>query len=253
CRYSPDKSESRGGVEIVGWGVEIVETDGDNSVSQISSGIPNHVLPRAQLENGIGTLSSTDIYSVSVILSSYIYVLSKPYALACEYLDVRFHRDNAFLRGFSFGHISQIPVYGLTDRQPSSTMEHLAHLASKPGVKATLILSKVDGAIIGTTGLAAGMSASTSDTPQPGNSTSGGNGGHPVLLDEKAGYESQGDEQKHSAEEVAKMAFSLVSAAAVLVKGLDDGDEAQLLRLRTRKNEIVVVPGKQTRLKLGPG
>lgn len=131
-------------------------------------------------------------------------------------------------------------------------MEHLARLASKPGVKATLILSKVDGAIIGATGLAAGMTASTLDTPHLGKSTSGGDGGHPVLLDEKAGYGSQRDEEKHGAEEVAKMVFSLVSAAAVLVKGLDDGDEAQLLRLRTRKHEIVVVPGKQTRLKLGP-
>ena len=131
-------------------------------------------------------------------------------------------------------------------------MEHLSRLASKPGVQATLILSKTDGAIIRSTGLATSMSTPRSDTPQPGNATSGIDGSHPVLFNGKAGYGSQGDDEKYNAEEVAKMAFSLVSAAAVLAKGLEEGDEAQLLRLRTRKYEIVIVPGKHATLKHVP-
>lgn len=131
-------------------------------------------------------------------------------------------------------------------------MEHLSRLASKPGVQATLILSKTDGAIIRSTGLATSMSTSRFDTPQLGNPTSGTDSSHPVLFDEKAGYGIQRDDEKHSAEEVAKMAFSLVSAAAVLAKGLEEGDEAQLLRLRTRKYEIVIVPGEHAIRKFVP-
>ena len=40
------------------------------------------------------------------------------------------------------------------------------------------------------------------------------------------------------------MVFSFVSAAGGLVDGLDDGDDIKLLRLRTRKSEMVIVPGQ---------
>ena len=131
-------------------------------------------------------------------------------------------------------------------------MEHLSRLASKPGVQATLILSKTDGAIICSTGLTTSMSTSRSDTLQMGDSTSGTDGSRTALFHEQAGYGSQGNDEKHSAEEVAKMAFSLVSAAAVLTNGLEEGDEAQLLRMRTRKYEVVIVPGEHAILELVP-
>ena len=47
-----------------------------------------------------------------------------------------------------------------------------------------------------------------------------------------------------NAEEIASMVFSLVSAARDFAEGMDDGDEIKLLRLRTRKNEVVIVPGQ---------
>ena len=40
------------------------------------------------------------------------------------------------------------------------------------------------------------------------------------------------------------MVFSFVNAAKVFAEGMDTADEVKLLRMRTRKNEIVVVPGK---------
>lgn len=46
-----------------------------------------------------------------------------------------------------------------------------------------------------------------------------------------------------SAEDVASMVWSFLSAAGTLVDGLDKEDEVKLLRLRTKKNELVIIPG----------
>ena len=40
------------------------------------------------------------------------------------------------------------------------------------------------------------------------------------------------------------MVFSFVSGAGGFVQGMDKGDELKLLRIRTRKSEIVIVPGR---------
>ncbi len=45
------------------------------------------------------------------------------------------------------------------------------------------------------------------------------------------------------AEEVARMVWNFVGAASGLVTGLDGEDDAKLLRLRTKKMELVIVPG----------
>lgn len=45
-------------------------------------------------------------------------------------------------------------------------------------------------------------------------------------------------------ENVARMVFSFVSAAGALVEDMDSEDALKLLRLRTKKNEIVIVPGQ---------
>lgn len=46
------------------------------------------------------------------------------------------------------------------------------------------------------------------------------------------------------AEDVARMIFSFVSETGEFVEGMDEGDGLKLLRVRTRKNEIVIVPGQ---------
>jgi hypothetical protein len=46
-----------------------------------------------------------------------------------------------------------------------------------------------------------------------------------------------------SAEDVASVVWSFLSAAGTLVDRLDKEDEVKLLRLRTKKNELVIVPG----------
>lgn len=40
------------------------------------------------------------------------------------------------------------------------------------------------------------------------------------------------------------MVWNFVNTASGLVTGLDDEDEAKLLRLRTKKMEFVIVPGE---------
>ena len=50
--------------------------------------------------------------------------------------------------------------------------------------------------------------------------------------------------RSNSAEGVAKMVFAFVASAKSFTEEMDKSDEVKLLRLRTRKTEIVIVPGK---------
>lgn len=125
-------------------------------------------------------------------------------------------------------------------------MENLSRLSSKPGVKSTLILSRSDGSIIRSTGLLAATSSLTSGNLIAGNGTSHHN--HVEPLDAiRSGVDHpgsmEGDEKGNSAEDIARMVFAFVAGANIFTEGMDKSDEVKLLRLRTRKNEIVIVPG----------
>ena len=114
-------------------------------------------------------------------------------------------------------------------------------MASKPGVQSTLVLSKIDGSIIRSSGLLANATPSNSAL---------GNGSVSVArtqLGEISGtYDININERTNAkhAEDVARMVFSFVSGAGSFVEGMDEGDDLKLLRVRTRKNEIVIVPGR---------
>jgi hypothetical protein len=45
-------------------------------------------------------------------------------------------------------------------------------------------------------------------------------------------------------EDVARAVFAFISAAGDLIEDMDPEDDLKLLRLRTRKNEMVIVPGQ---------
>lgn len=100
-------------------------------------------------------------------------------------------------------------------------------------MQSTLILSRENGSIIRTSGL---ISNSSSANP---NSTLPASG--------EATSESYTNGRKesgiHSAEDVASSVWSFLTAAGSLVDELDKEDEVKLLRLRTKKNELVIVPG----------
>lgn len=121
-------------------------------------------------------------------------------------------------------------------------MDNLARLASRPGVQSTLILSKVDGTIISSMGRIANISLSDASSSTLPNTTA--EEGHIARYDPKSIYDGGEDGSTKNAQSIASLVFAFVSAAGGLAQGLEEGNNVQLLRLRTPKNEIVIVPGQ---------
>ena len=119
----------------------------------------------------------------------------------------------------------------------------MSRLASKPGVQSTLILSKNDGTVIQSTGLLAAADASTIDT-QDGNSKGISLEGSAVASAEVSANGHVAEVRKgNTVEDVARMVFTFVTAAKAFSDGMCTSDDVKLLRMRTKKNEIVIVPG----------
>ena len=118
--------------------------------------------------------------------------------------------------------------------QSTATLENLSRLAAKPGVQSTLVLSKTDGSIIQSTGLLAKSTTTPSSLDNASFGDAPADGGR---------HEGTNHDTGKDAETVAKMVFSFMSAAQTFVEGISTSDEMRLLRLRTRKNEIVIAPG----------
>jgi dynein light chain roadblock-type len=96
------------------------------------------------------------------------------------------------------------------------------------------LLSRQSGAIVRTSGL---ISKSSSVNP---------NSSLPASVDDTDGYTNDRQESGlQSAEDVARLVFSFVESAGVMVNGLDNEEEVRLLRVRTKKNELVIVPSEQ--------
>ncbi|KAF2847718.1 hypothetical protein T440DRAFT_470772 [Plenodomus tracheiphilus IPT5] len=112
------------------------------------------------------------------------------------------------------------------------TLSLLTRLSQKPGVQSTLILSRENGTIIRTSGLISNSSSANPNSTLPA-STDAANENY------ASGRKESGI---HSAEDVASMVWSFLSAAGTFVNELDKEDEVKLLRLRTKKNELVIVP-----------
>ncbi|KAI9796581.1 MAG: hypothetical protein M1835_003717 [Candelina submexicana] len=132
---------------------------------------------------------------------------------------------------------------------PDSLLDRLTH---KPGVQSTLVLSRTDGCVVRTTGLLSTIqSRNPSLALSPSKSRDSNDNGYPS--DSALGaseFRNEGISTNESsgggikdAEEVARMVWAFVGAAGTMVEGLDAEDEVKLLRLRTRKNELVIVPG----------
>lgn len=129
----------------------------------------------------------------------------------------------------------------------------MSRLAAKPGVQSTLILSKADGSIIRSTGLLASSLPPASSASTVPSTAAGTGSGKPDISDGgKTGayYEVESNENTSGkrAEDVAKMVFSYFTGARGLVQDIDEEDELKLLRIRTRKSEIIIVPGQYFRL-----
>ncbi|KAH9845909.1 Dynein light chain-related protein [Teratosphaeria destructans] len=121
-------------------------------------------------------------------------------------------------------------------QQPSPSAETeslLARLSQRPGVQSTLILARDTGAIVRSTGL---LTAEEVAETEPGNGT---------YAEGQANGEAPAQSKKgtRNAEEVASLVYKFVQGAGSLVEELNgEHDEAKLLRVRTKKHEVVVVP-----------
>lgn len=105
---------------------------------------------------------------------------------------------------------------------------HLNRLSQKPGVQSTLILSRDTGVILQSSGLESRDATSNPDSNlAPSDNLSNGR---------SAGLQI--------AEDVAQLVYNFVKAAGGMVQELNgtQDDELKLLRLRTKKNELVIVP-----------
>ncbi|KAL8763162.1 MAG: hypothetical protein Q9184_000965 [Pyrenodesmia sp. 2 TL-2023] len=131
-------------------------------------------------------------------------------------------------------------------KKPESTLDNLTHLAAKPGVQSTLILSKSDGSIIKSTGVL----ATTAKPASLEASVSGLNLGDsysPAATpnDRKGlGKHDRATDRDKSAEHIAKIVFKILGAGNELADEMEAGDDTKLLRIRTLKNEIMIVPGQ---------
>ncbi|KAL2149931.1 hypothetical protein VTH82DRAFT_7607 [Thermothelomyces myriococcoides] len=108
--------------------------------------------------------------------------------------------------------------------------ETLGRLSKKPGVRATIVLDRASGAILKTSGQVGSIrTTKPSSTPAPA----------PGSFNEDEGNGAKHDQ---GVEELASIIWNFVSNAGDLVHELDAEDELKLLRLRTKRQEFVIVP-----------
>lgn len=132
-------------------------------------------------------------------------------------------------------------------QQPSPSEETqalLTRLASRQGVQSTLILSRDTGAIVRSTGLFTSEDEVAADNA-PAAPTSG------THMNGSSGQDEENKPKKkgtRNAEEVAAAVWRHMKGAGGMIEALNgEGDEPKLVRVRSRKNELVVVPGKIAR------
>lgn len=122
---------------------------------------------------------------------------------------------------------------------PSSETEALlARLSQRPGVQSTLILSRDTGAIVRSSGL-----VTAEELGEDGAASANG-----TYVNGSAAEGEVKRKGTRKAEEVAALVWNFVKSAGAMAEDLNgEGDEAKLVRVRTKRNEVVVVPGMPTR------
>ncbi|PBP28267.1 hypothetical protein BUE80_DR000806 [Diplocarpon rosae] len=125
----------------------------------------------------------------------------------------------------------------------SSVAETLARLSTKSGVIATLAMDGKTATVLQSMGTVATMFASnaapshafSATVPTPVHPSRELGGSAPAIP-------SPLSPEDQAFETFAKMVWNYVNATGQLVHDMDSEDEVKLLRLRTRKHELVIVP-----------
>jgi hypothetical protein len=131
-----------------------------------------------------------------------------------------------------------------------AAFEHLTHLTSNSSVRATLVLTRSTGSIIHSSGFPSESSPLNDAPPSSLPARSG------IDLDPETHERSAQSGDLKSAREVATAVWTFFDRAGILVEEMmvtqsngvkgqkDQEEDIKLLRLRLRRMEIVVVPGK---------
>ncbi|KAI0602716.1 hypothetical protein F4775DRAFT_151361 [Biscogniauxia sp. FL1348] len=117
---------------------------------------------------------------------------------------------------------------------PDSMEEALHRLSKKPGVKAWLMLDRTNGAVLKTNGQVS--------TVRPARSSSNASLPTPTGGSFSTDVNANTNNETQAAQELASMVWSFLSSAGSLVEEMDSEDELKLLRLRTKQQELVIVP-----------
>ncbi|KAI1804790.1 hypothetical protein F4811DRAFT_552472 [Daldinia bambusicola] len=113
--------------------------------------------------------------------------------------------------------------------------ESLHRLSKKPGVKAWLMLDRANGAVLKTNGQIS--------TIRPARSTEHKNSlPSPTSGSFSTDVGTSTDNETQAAQELAGLVWGFLTTAGSLVDEIDSEDELKLLRLRTKKQEVVIVP-----------
>ena len=112
----------------------------------------------------------------------------------------------------------------------ADAIANLDRLAQKSGVQSTLILARETGAIVQSSGLESSDVSGDPDVALAANTKS------------VNGHADTG--KNKTAEDVARLVYKFVTSASEMARELNgtQEDELKLLRLRTKRNELVIVP-----------
>ncbi|TKA22821.1 hypothetical protein B0A50_07720 [Salinomyces thailandicus] len=146
-------------------------------------------------------------------------------------------------------------------QQPSPGAETealLARLSQRPGVQSTLILSRDTGAIVQSSGLVTAEESATEEVTSTADGTfvnpsdaQNANGAAAAELAGGAEKTMKAKKGTRQAEEVAGLVWGFMKSVGTMVEELNgENDEGRLVRVRTKKNEIVVVPDEKGRFLL---
>ncbi|KAH7037443.1 uncharacterized protein B0I36DRAFT_359138 [Microdochium trichocladiopsis] len=119
--------------------------------------------------------------------------------------------------------------------------EALHRLSRKPGVKAWLMLDRTTGAVLKTNGHISSIRPARKTTGSQNSSA------NPLQIPSSGSFSadvvpSESESEAQAAQELASLVWNFITSAGALVDDMDSDDELKLLRLRMKKQELVIVP-----------
>jgi hypothetical protein len=123
----------------------------------------------------------------------------------------------------------------------------LSRMSAKQGVQSTLVLTRDTGAVVRSQGI---LAPDRTTPQQEGEQQQQQQQQQPEASSSSAALATAEGEATRDGEEIARHVWRFVRASGELVQSMDAEDELRLLRIRTRRNELVIVPSECARFSL---